>query len=228
MNGLDVNIRNTRDVVQDTDNIHVSFTALFNHTHSQHIIYNTNFIERLTPQIRDMINQFYDEYCMHVALNVHTQAAEVSSTTVRHQQHHQPHSQPPISLLLGSSRRVIHEHHYQDQTCTICHASYKQNEFVRLLPTCRHLFHKRCIDPWIKRNHMPTCPICRAIIVPPQTNSNPPETVHLSDVQAGPTPTDTNSPPGDSTYIQSVIQEGEPPSLTAQTRSLPDASASPI
>nr|XP_043633625.1 putative RING-H2 finger protein ATL71 [Erigeron canadensis] len=43
--------------------------------------------------------------------------------------------------------------------CSICLADYKQADVVRLLPECRHLFHVKCIDTWLKVH--PTCPVCR-------------------------------------------------------------------
>jgi hypothetical protein len=43
--------------------------------------------------------------------------------------------------------------------CSICLAEYKPEDFVRMLPECRHLFHVNCIDPWLRVH--PTCPVCR-------------------------------------------------------------------
>lgn len=44
--------------------------------------------------------------------------------------------------------------------CAICFDDYAQDEAdVRKLP-CNHLFHEKCIFPWLKSNA--TCPVCRA------------------------------------------------------------------
>lgn len=44
--------------------------------------------------------------------------------------------------------------------CAICFDDYAQDEGdVRKLP-CNHLFHEKCIFPWLKSNA--TCPVCRA------------------------------------------------------------------
>ncbi|KAI4378519.1 hypothetical protein MLD38_015987 [Melastoma candidum] len=48
--------------------------------------------------------------------------------------------------------------------CSVCLADYKGNDGLRLLPDCGHLFHDKCIDPWL-RSH-PTCPVCRTSPVP--------------------------------------------------------------
>ncbi|KAK3020402.1 hypothetical protein RJ639_045707 [Escallonia herrerae] len=44
--------------------------------------------------------------------------------------------------------------------CSICLADYKATDTLRLLPDCGHLFHLKCIDPWLVLH--PTCPICRS------------------------------------------------------------------
>lgn len=203
MNGLDVNIRNTRDFVQEIDIIHVAFTALFTHPHAQHVIFNTNFIEYVAPKIKSTIEQCYDEYYMHVLVNntsssshstPATSAATTTTTADTPVQESSPSSKE-LNELIGNSRRVVHEHHYHDQSCTVCRSSYKQNEFIRTLPLCKHVFHKRCVDPWIKRNQSPTCPICRANILPSvQTNVHPlMETVRLSDEQSIPAPVQSST-----------------------------------
>ncbi|EHA8586748.1 RING-H2 finger protein ATL70 [Cocos nucifera] len=48
--------------------------------------------------------------------------------------------------------------------CSICLADYKDSEVLRDLPDCRHLFHVKCVDPWLRLN--PTCPVCRTSPLP--------------------------------------------------------------
>lgn len=48
--------------------------------------------------------------------------------------------------------------------CSICLADYKDTDVLRLLPECRHLFHLKCVDPWLRQH--PTCPVCRTSPVP--------------------------------------------------------------
>lgn len=44
--------------------------------------------------------------------------------------------------------------------CAVCFDEYNLNQNdVRKLP-CNHLFHEKCIFPWLKNNA--TCPVCRA------------------------------------------------------------------
>ncbi|RZC59992.1 hypothetical protein C5167_021751 [Papaver somniferum] len=52
--------------------------------------------------------------------------------------------------------------------CSICLADYNNTDITRLLPDCGHLFHQKCVDPWLLQH--PTCPICRSSPFPtPQT-----------------------------------------------------------
>ncbi|EYU19847.1 hypothetical protein MIMGU_mgv1a015778mg [Erythranthe guttata] len=48
--------------------------------------------------------------------------------------------------------------------CSICLADYKGADLVRLIPSCGHLFHRDCIDPWLSLH--PTCPVCRSSPLP--------------------------------------------------------------
>lgn len=48
--------------------------------------------------------------------------------------------------------------------CSICLTDYKDRDLLRLLPDCGHLFHLKCIDPWLRLN--PTCPMCRSSPLP--------------------------------------------------------------
>ncbi|KAL4188655.1 hypothetical protein AMTRI_Chr08g161460 [Amborella trichopoda] len=43
--------------------------------------------------------------------------------------------------------------------CVICWDSLVENDIVRELPPCSHIFHRQCIDKWFQRHSC--CPICR-------------------------------------------------------------------
>ncbi|CAM0943128.1 unnamed protein product [Alopecurus aequalis] len=46
--------------------------------------------------------------------------------------------------------------------CAVCLGEFQEEERVRLLPGCLHVFHADCIDTWLQGNA--NCPLCRAAI----------------------------------------------------------------
>lgn len=64
--------------------------------------------------------------------------------------------------------------------CAVCLNEYEDEETLRLIPKCDHVFHPECIDAWFE-NHV-TCPVCRANLVPvPEQDSQ----TGTSDVELG-------------------------------------------
>jgi len=49
-----------------------------------------------------------------------------------------------------------------DKECSICIEMFKEKEFKRCIPDCKHIFHKKCIDKWLKKKA--SCPMCRISI----------------------------------------------------------------
>ena len=62
--------------------------------------------------------------------------------------------------------------------CSICLADYKSTDMLRLLPDCGHLFHLKCVDPWLRLN--PTCPVCRTSPLPTPLSTPLAEVVPLA------------------------------------------------
>ena len=53
----------------------------------------------------------------------------------------------------------MHQNDVKD--CVICINKIESNEYIRKLK-CNHLFHKKCVDNWLKKNiDNPSCPLCR-------------------------------------------------------------------
>ncbi|KAL5558582.1 hypothetical protein UlMin_034793 [Ulmus minor] len=48
--------------------------------------------------------------------------------------------------------------------CAVCLNEFQDNETLRLIPKCDHVFHPDCIDAWLVSHT--TCPVCRANLVP--------------------------------------------------------------
>ncbi|XVF59065.1 hypothetical protein PTKIN_Ptkin07bG0244700 [Pterospermum kingtungense] len=56
--------------------------------------------------------------------------------------------------------------------CAVCLSEFEDDETLRLVPKCSHVFHPDCIDAWLAYHD--TCPVCRAKLTPDSDpNSNP-------------------------------------------------------
>ena len=53
-------------------------------------------------------------------------------------------------------------------TCVVCQEDFNDGDRIRSLNKCKHMFHMKCIDPWLIQKS--ECPLCRtAIYASPQT-----------------------------------------------------------
>lgn len=46
-----------------------------------------------------------------------------------------------------------------DKECLICLEKFEYKKYKRVLKCCNNVYHKSCIDKWLKKNS--TCPACR-------------------------------------------------------------------
>lgn len=51
-----------------------------------------------------------------------------------------------------------------EDTCSVCLGEYVVGEEVRVMPKCRHVFHRQCIDRWLTTGSA-LCPVCRERVV---------------------------------------------------------------
>ncbi|KAI3449172.1 hypothetical protein Pfo_005837 [Paulownia fortunei] len=61
-----------------------------------------------------------------------------------------PAESSPSSSSSSSNREI----------CSICLAEFVCGEAVKILPRCKHMFHKDCINLWMPL-HSLQCPVCR-------------------------------------------------------------------
>lgn len=163
MDGLDVKLELAHDHVREQDDCVLTFKCVFMNPDARRVMYDTNFVAQISPRIKHVIDDLFEEYAAFTSASTHPTAVSAPSDNVG---------------KLGSSRRVIHLEHFAGKMCSVCQSNYLINEFVRTLPICKHMFHKRCIDPWIKRNQNPTCPVCRELIYTNSTRSENRESEH--------------------------------------------------
>ncbi|KAL6297065.1 hypothetical protein ACE6H2_005207 [Prunus campanulata] len=83
--------------------------------------------------------------------------------------------------------------------CAVCLNEFQDDETLRLIPKCDHVFHPDCIDTWLLSHS--TCPVCRAYLVPkpgedPYTWVDPTDPdIESGQPDAGPCTVDEQPPP---------------------------------
>jgi hypothetical protein len=64
-----------------------------------------------------------------------------------------------INEKLKKSEKIKKCDSILNENCFICMDNYKESQLKRELPSCKHYFHKKCIDKWLKKKA--SYPICR-------------------------------------------------------------------
>nr|KYP38746.1 RING-H2 finger protein ATL1N [Cajanus cajan] len=59
--------------------------------------------------------------------------------------------------------------------CAVCLNEFQDEETLRMIPKCCHVYHSDCIDVWLASHS--TCPVCRANLVPQPEDINMPPMV---------------------------------------------------
>ncbi|KAG5052586.1 hypothetical protein JHK87_004784 [Glycine soja] len=54
--------------------------------------------------------------------------------------------------------------------CAVCLNEFEDDETLRMIPKCCHVYHRYCIDEWLGSHS--TCPVCRANLVPQPEDVN--------------------------------------------------------
>jgi hypothetical protein len=73
-----------------------------------------------------------------------------------------------INEILGNPIYIKKDDPILESDCSICMDNYKYKQYKRILPECKHTFHKKCIDNWFKKNS--SCPVCRKDFLTVQNN----------------------------------------------------------
>ncbi|KAH0463437.1 hypothetical protein IEQ34_008019 [Dendrobium chrysotoxum] len=63
---------------------------------------------------------------------------------------------PSSSSSAPGSARVT-----EPESCAVCLADYEVGDEVKVLPACKHMFHRYCIDSWLFASRVLSCPVCR-------------------------------------------------------------------
>ncbi|KAH7669027.1 Antimicrobial/protein inhibitor gamma-crystallin-like protein [Dioscorea alata] len=75
-------------------------------------------------------------------------------------------SRDPVCMAqLGAIPVLIYDHSAgETETCAVCLMECVRGEEVRVLPGCKHLFHKACVDEWLV-GRSSFCPVCRGRVI---------------------------------------------------------------
>ena len=73
----------------------------------------------------------------------------------------------PVLKFDGKQTPLLQGHNLEDtSTCSICLLNFEGSEALRLLP-CDHVYHRACIDQWIRRQGLnASCPLCKRDLIP--------------------------------------------------------------
>lgn len=63
--------------------------------------------------------------------------------------------------------------------CAVCLNEFQDDETLRLIPKCSHVYHHTCIDIWLVSHN--TCPVCRANLVPRPDDNTVPVTIQIDE-----------------------------------------------
>uniref|UniRef100_A0A7S4CRU0 RING-type domain-containing protein n=1 Tax=Eutreptiella gymnastica TaxID=73025 RepID=A0A7S4CRU0_9EUGL len=99
-----------------------------------------------------------------------------------------PASAPDIERLPQRRIEQTDRDNADTKACAVCQEEFGLGDLATTLP-CAHLFHGRCIEPWLARNG--TCPLCRMDVRGPQ--EDPP----AARAQAAPAAQPRPPPPSD-------------------------------
>ncbi|KAK7292704.1 hypothetical protein RJT34_15556 [Clitoria ternatea] len=53
----------------------------------------------------------------------------------------------------------------EKNSCAVCLFEFSEEEEIRCMRNCKHIFHRSCVDRWIDHDQK-TCPLCRTPFVP--------------------------------------------------------------
>ena len=90
-----------------------------------------------------------------------------------------------VSVLNLNSKTELQMATDIDENCSICSSNYINNQIIRKINHCNHMFHQQCVDRWFATNS--TCPICRVNLnsSPQEPREEPREEPHSEQLPIG-------------------------------------------
>ncbi len=109
-----------------------------------------NNIVNIEFQLIDFnLKEFVENYLQERHDNIKQIASELNFNNCKEIEH-----------FIGKSSKIKkNDPLIKNENCFVCFEAYSEGEYKRELPHCKHFFHKKCIDKWLKKKAQ--CPICR-------------------------------------------------------------------
>ncbi|KAL1364373.1 hypothetical protein HN51_012578 [Arachis hypogaea] len=78
-----------------------------------------------------------------------------------------PQFHPVSELLIGEILPVVKFSELVEppERCAVCLTDFEQEDEIRRLVNCTHVFHRGCVDRWMGYDQS-TCPLCRTPFIP--------------------------------------------------------------
>ncbi|KAL3518040.1 hypothetical protein ACH5RR_020629 [Cinchona calisaya] len=65
------------------------------------------------------------------------------------------------SSLSSTTTLVVGENYTNNNNeCSICLGGFEENDRIKVIPRCMHVFHCECVDKWLQ--NQASCPLCRS------------------------------------------------------------------
>ncbi len=111
---------------------------------------NDNNLVNIEFQLVDFnLKEFIENYLQERQDNIKQIASELNFNNCKE-----------IEKFIGKSSKIKkNDPLINNENCFVCFEPYSEGEHKRELPHCKHFFHKKCIDKWLKKKAQ--CPICR-------------------------------------------------------------------
>lgn len=71
----------------------------------------------------------------------------------------------PVSKFGDSDDATTRDGNSYCCACAVCLFEFSEEEEIRCMRNCKHIFHRACVDRWIDHDQK-TCPLCRTPFVP--------------------------------------------------------------
>jgi hypothetical protein len=125
----------------------------------------SNNIININENVEYDIDFDFDESCEQ---NVENQENEEDSETIhinvefeydKEEEKDHFHNCQEINENVCKAYKIKKDDPLLSENCLVCMEEFKVAQLKRVLPKCKHHFHKKCIDKWLKKKA--NCPICR-------------------------------------------------------------------